>query len=156
MNRLDRTALAIATLGPLGRVPFAPGTAGSAGAAVAAAWVFLPLGLGARLALLAAVLWLGAWAATRAERVLGKIDPGCVVVDELLGQWVAYLPLAGADPATILAGFALFRLLDIAKPWPIRRAEHWLPAGWGVMLDDLLAGLGAAAVLWLAGQGGLL
>jgi len=57
-------------------------------------------------------------------------------------------PLAYAGPGALLAGFFLFRLFDILKPWPVRSSEHWLPGGYGVMLDDLLAGVYAAACLW--------
>lgn len=147
MTALDRLALNLATLGPLGRSPRAPGTVGSAAAAVLAAWCFVPLALWAKLLVLAVVFVLGAWSATRAEILLGRADPGCVVIDELAGQWIAYLPFAAADPVAMLAGFALFRVLDIFKPWPINKAEHWLPRGYGVMLDDVLAGIVAAMVV---------
>jgi phosphatidylglycerophosphatase A len=99
---------------------------------------------------LALILALGAWAASRAEVILGQKDPGCVVVDELLGQWAACAPfhLTGWTPATpweLLALFGLFRCFDIVKPWPIRAVERNVPGGLGIMLDDLVAGLFAAA-----------
>jgi len=147
---VDRIALAVATLGPVGRLPWAPGTWGSAVALLIAPWVFLPLALPARLGLLALVVLVGTWASGRAERVLGVDDPGCVVVDELLGQWTAFAPFhlagwTGAMPWELLALFGLFRAFDILKPWPIRAVDKNVPGGLGVMLDDLLAGLGAAA-----------
>ncbi|MDP2846990.1 MAG: phosphatidylglycerophosphatase A [Humidesulfovibrio sp.] len=146
----DSIAVFIATLGPVGRLPKAPGTWGSAAALAAAPWCFIPLPMPARLAALCAVLGAGAWAAARAEKVLDRKDPGCIVVDELLGQWTAFLPfhLAGwtqTMPLELLALFALFRLFDILKPWPIRVVERRVPGGLGVMLDDLLAGVFAAA-----------
>jgi phosphatidylglycerophosphatase A len=146
----DSAAVFIATLGPVGRLPKAPGTWGSAAALAAAPWCFMPLSLPWRIAALGLVLGLGTVAAARAEKALGRKDPGCVVVDELLGQWTAFLPfhLAGAGPAMpldLLALFALFRLFDILKPWPIRAVERSVPGGLGVMLDDLLAGVFAAA-----------
>lgn len=146
----DRLALSLATLGPAGRMSFAPGTWGSAAALVVAPWVFVPLPLSARLGVLGLVLAAGTWAAARTEKVLGRKDPGCVVVDELLGQWTALAPfhLSGwttAMPLELLALFALFRFFDILKPWPIRKVERTVPGGLGVMLDDLLAGLFAAA-----------
>lgn len=152
---LDRVALALATLGPVGRMPKAPGTWGSLAATLAAPWCFLPLPLPARLGALAGLLLLGAWAAGRAGRALGAEDPGCVVIDELLGQWTAFAPffLAGLDSRTLLellALFALFRLFDILKPWPIRAVERGVRGGLGVMLDDLLAGLLAAGAFALA------
>lgn len=151
---LDALALAIATLGPVGRMPKAPGTWGSAAALMASPWLFLPLPLSARCAALIGVLAVGTWAAGRAGKLLGKEDPGCVVVDELLGQWTAFAPfqLAGFSAATsweLLALFGLFRAFDILKPWPIRWADSKVRGGLGVMLDDLLAGLMAAAVFAL-------
>ena len=81
--------------------------------------------------------------ATRAEILLGRTDPGEVVIDELVGVWIALLPLGAGQwswPGLVWA-FALFRLFDIWKPWPVHASENWLPAGWGIMLDDILAGL---------------
>ncbi|MDO9081770.1 MAG: phosphatidylglycerophosphatase A [Humidesulfovibrio sp.] len=163
LSRIDRVALSVATLGPVGRLPLAPGTWGSAAALLLAPWVFSPLPLAARLGLLALILGLGAWAAARAERILGDKDPGCVVVDELLGQWTAFAPFhlsaelsgwpfgwtygwTGAMPWELLALFGLFRFFDIVKPWPIRAVDKSVPGGLGVMLDDLVAGLFAAGV----------
>jgi phosphatidylglycerophosphatase A len=132
----------------------APGTAGSLVALLLAPWLFLPLGPWGRCGVLVLVFFLGAWAAGRAETLLGRKDPGEVVVDELLGQWLAYalLPVhtqgSPLDAALIL-GFVLFRILDIVKPGPIRRCETLLPGGFGVMLDDAAAGAMAACLLAL-------
>lgn len=144
----DRLAVQVATLGPVGRMPFAPGTWGSAAALLLAPWLFLPLSLPLRCLALAVVFALGTWAAGRAEDVLERNDPGCVVIDEVLGQWTAFLPLAHPGAWTLLAGLALFRILDILKPWPIRWVERRFQGGLGVMADDLLAGALAAALLW--------
>lgn len=151
---LDRAALFLATLGPMGRMPKAPGTWGSGAALVVAPWCFMPLPLYGRAAALCLIFVVGAWAAGRAEKLLGRKDPGCVVVDELLGQWAAFAPfhLAGWDqamPLDLLALFALFRFFDILKPWPIRAVDRGVPGGLGVMLDDLLAGLFAAGAFAL-------
>ncbi len=148
---LDALALSIATLGPVGRMPKAPGTWGSAAALLVSPWLFQPLPLAARCAALVGVLAVGTWAAGRAGRVLGKEDPGCVVVDELLGQWTAFAPFhlgsfTSSTPWELLALFGLFRVFDILKPWPIRWADSKVRGGFGVMLDDLLAGLMAAAL----------
>ncbi len=150
LSLADSAAVFLATLGPVGRLPKAPGTWGSLAALAAAPWCFTPLPLAARLAVLGLVLALGTWAAARAETALGRKDPGCVVVDELLGQWTAFLPfhLAGwtqAMPLELFALFLLFRIYDILKPWPIRAVERGVPGGLGVMLDDLVAGAFAAA-----------
>ncbi|AAS95010.1 phosphatidylglycerophosphatase A family protein [Nitratidesulfovibrio vulgaris] len=143
----DRVALAIARLGPSGVCPVCPGTCGAAVAAMLAPFVFLPLSLPMRCVALAVVYFIGAWAAGRAEHLLGRKDPGEVVVDELLGQWVTMLPFASLTWPQVLAAFALFRLFDILKPWPVRAAESWLPGGHGVMVDDGVAGLEAMLVL---------
>jgi phosphatidylglycerophosphatase A len=149
-----RLALFLGTLGPVGRMPKAPGTWGSAAALVAAPWCLMPLPLAARAGVLCLILIAGAWAAGRSEILLGRKDPGCVVVDELLGQWAAFTPfhLSGwsqAMPIDLLALFALFRLFDILKPWPIRAVDRGVPGGLGIMLDDLLAGVFAAGTFAL-------
>ena len=106
--------------------------------------------------MLAALLFLPAvWAAGLTARTLQKKDPGLVVVDEVIGQWIA---LAGARTLTwetYLAAFVLFRLFDIWKPPPVRQLEA-LPGGWGINADDVMAGIYAALVLRLAGQFGIL
>ena len=146
----DRLALGIARLGVAGLAPKGPGTCGSFVAVLLAPWCFMPLSLPWQLTVLTLVFFVGSWAAGRAEQILGEKDPGQVVVDELLGQWIAIMPLgAVANAWQLLAAFVLFRAFDIAKPWPIKASETWLPGGFGVMLDDLIAGLDAAAVLWL-------
>ncbi len=146
----DHLALAIARLGVAGLSPKGPGTCGSFVALVLAPWCFMPLAPLIQVAVLAAVFGVGSWAAGRAEIILNEKDPGQVVVDELLGQWIAVMPLGSVvNIWQLLAAFVLFRTLDIAKPWPIKASENWLPGGYGVMLDDLIGGLGAAGILWL-------
>lgn len=88
------------------------------------------------------------------ERLLGIGDPRNVVVDEVAGQALVFALVPAATWWLALAGFVLFRIFDIAKPWPARRVERW-PGGWGIMADDLIAGLYAALALaltrrWLA------
>ena len=87
------------------------------------------------------------WAASGAAAHWGLRDPGAVVVDEVAGQMVA-LALLPLSPATMAAGFLLFRLFDIVKPFPARRLES-LPGGFGIMADDLAAGLYANGALRL-------
>ena len=92
--------------------------------------------------------------ADRAQRLLGRgKDPGCIVIDEFVGQWLALLPLLlWPRPSAVLwtgVGFALFRAFDVLKPWPVSWADRSVKGGVGVMLDDLLAG--ALAALLLAG-----
>ena len=143
MSFWNTCILAYCRLGIAGLSPKAPGTAGSALAALLAPLLFLPLPLWGRLLFLAVIVVTGGLAATRAEILLGCTDPGEVVIDELVGVWIALLPLGagqGSWPGLVWA-FALFRLFDIRKPWPVHASENWLPAGWGIMLDDILAGL---------------
>ena len=149
MSLRDTISLFCATLGPIGRMPHAPGTWGSAVAALAAPAVFLPLPGGWRVLVLALLFIGGGLAATRAEQLLGTKDPGQVVIDEVLGQWIVFAPLAAPDAFELGLGFALFRLFDITKPPPVRASERWLPDGYGVMIDDVLAGLYGCLVLGL-------
>ncbi|HVN09976.1 MAG TPA: phosphatidylglycerophosphatase A [Patescibacteria group bacterium] len=157
----------LATAFGLGRLPKAPGTWGSL-AGVALAWMFAALELRTfpfdahkvSAYLLDPFLWwlllsaAGVFAAGRVERAAGRKDPQEVVIDEVSGQWLAFLlgPAmlgAAAGWKSFLAGLILFRVFDITKPFPARSVES-LPGGWGIMVDDWVAGLYAAACLWLA------
>ena len=135
-----------------------PGTWGSVAAVLlwgAAAWrlhlsaggLLLALAIGIALALV-----LGVPSATLVERESGLTDPGCVVIDEVAGQWIALLG-SPADWRHGLIALILFRLFDITKPFPVRRLER-LPGGWGIVFDDVAAGLYALGVasflrIWL-------
>jgi len=143
----DKIILNTATLWIAGRGPKAPGTWGSLVAMLMAPFAFLPLSTGYRSIVLGAIFVLGSLAASRAETLLGKKDPGCVVIDELLGLWTTYLFFPQLSPLLLFIGFVLFRIFDIAKPWPIHASETWLPGGWSVMLDDAIGGLYAAICL---------
>jgi phosphatidylglycerophosphatase A len=147
-----KAALVLATWFGCGLFPAGPGTVGSLGA-LAVAWV-LVYGAGCEPwffgALAMAMVPAGVWSADLAARHKGTEDPQIVVFDEVLGQWVA---LAGANPLngkSWLAAFLLFRLFDIVKPFPVRNLER-LPGGWGIISDDLMAGVYAALVLFGAG-----
>ncbi len=148
-SRLDALRLSLATLGPAGRMRTAPGTWGSLVASILAPFLFLPLPLWGRAAVLLLLFPLGSWCADKAEKSLCCKDPSCVVVDELWGQWITLLPLAASDTPWIIPAFLFFRLFDITKPWPVRASERWLPGGWGIMIDDGLAGLYAMMALLL-------
>ena len=166
----DYAAMALATCG-VGLIPVAPGTWGSAvgvglylllvsGAergfdyAVARGLDLSPQSFPVVLnsVLLVAILVValaGTWAATRAEKLLGRKDPGAVVVDEVAGQLIALLFVPWlAGRWTVVAGFLAFRLFDIWKPYPIGRLER-LESGLGIMADDVLAGAYAATVMSL-------
>lgn len=133
-----RFALAIGTVFGIGRIPFAPGTFGS----LAAALIYLLLPAMRPLAIIVPLIiivsLLGVWAGGVMEEEYGN-DPSAVVIDELAGQWLALAALPGGA-VTVALSFAFFRLFDIAKPGPVDRVQR-LPGGWGIMTDDLLAGV---------------
>ena len=136
-------ALAIATAGGAGYSPVASGTAGSAVAAVGL-WLIPFTRLSLVLTCVVGTL-LGIWAGGRAERLAGKKDPGIIVIDEVAGMMVSVLLLPLTVPV-LVAAFFLFRLFDVWKPFPAHGSQT-IPGGLGVMLDDLIAGVYALAVL---------
>lgn len=149
-------SLAVATAFGVGYVPFAPGTFGSlAGLAVFAAVRAGSQAVGVPILELAAIVVVflaGAWAATAAEAHFGHIDPGPVVIDEVLGMLVT-LACVPVSITGAVVGFVLFRVFDVIKPPPCHRLEA-LPGGWGVMSDDLMAAIYSyacvQALAWLA------
>ena len=149
---MNKLADAIATWFGCGWFPIAPGTVGSAAAVLLAflaerRWHYHPLWL---LAPAAILLLPGIWAAGVSAASRGRKDPGYIVVDEVLGQWVT---LAGATAfgwKSWFGGFVLFRVLDIWKPFPVRWFEA-LPGGAGIVADDVMAGVYGALVLFAAG-----
>lgn len=140
-------ATMLATLFWVGRIPFAPGTWGSLAA--------LPLGIAIRhafgdFALLGAVIVcfaIGWWAATAYARARGEDDPSAVVIDEAAGQWIVLL-IAPPTAIGYSVAFLLFRTMDILKPFPINWLDKHLKGGFGIMFDDIVAGLYAAAALY--------
>jgi phosphatidylglycerophosphatase A len=152
----SRVSLAVATALGVGYVPFAPGTFGSlAGLAVfVAVRAAAPAvgGLWIDLVAIAIVYFAGVWAATAAESHFGHIDPGPVVIDEVLGMLVT-LACVPVSATGALVGFVLFRVFDVIKPPPCDRLEA-LPGGWGVMSDDLMAAIYSyacvQALAWIA------
>ena len=141
-------AVFIATFGYVGYFPIAPGTAGSLAALLLYAvvrWAGTPA---VELATMVTVLAVGIWAASGTERALDRKDPGPVVIDEVLGMLMtlAFMPLSWAG---IAAGFVLFRIFDVIKPFPAGRLEH-LPGGVGIMADDAMAGVYGQLVMRLA------
>jgi phosphatidylglycerophosphatase A len=162
----DHVAFAVATCG-VGLIPLAPGTWGSAvgvglflllSRASSTLYTFairngisLTSELSFRTSLLlifvALVTFAGIWAGSKVEHRTGLEDPGLVVIDEVAGQLLAYLLIpVSFSPWTLLAGFLIFRLFDIWKPYPIRKLEV-LESGLGIMADDILAGIYTAVVL---------
>lgn len=136
----------------LGYVPKGPGTAGSLGA-LAIAWTLHEYtGVSALwLALLGVLLIAPAiWAAGRMAKDTGSKDPQVVVIDEVVGQWITFAGASTLNAKSWIAAFALFRLFDIWKPPPVRQLER-IPGGTGIVLDDAMAGIYAALVLFTAG-----
>lgn len=133
-----------------------PGTAGSAlGLALVAGLGRLPLDrpwLMASLALSALTVFvLGIWAAGHSEKFFARVDPGPVVIDEVVGQMITFFARPDARWRWLILGFLLFRIFDVVKPFPARRAER-LPRGWGIMLDDVVAGTYSFGALTLLGS----
>lgn len=133
----------------------APGTAGSLAALIIAIALHYFIGYsrmyerGTLLLLTALLLGPGIWSASVVERETNKTDPQIVVVDEVLGQWITLAGAATFNWKSWLAAFVLFRLLDMWKPAPARQFEN-LPGGWGIVADDVMAGVyGALAIFVL-------
>ncbi len=136
-----------------GLIPKAPGTMGAIGALIVAwplaffhqwpPWSF------AVLALIA--LWPAIQSSTAVAVGTGRKDPQIVVVDEVVGQWITLAGATRLTPLAFLLALLLFRLFDIWKPAPIRRIEK-LPAGTGIVLDDAMAGVYGALILYVAGR----
>jgi phosphatidylglycerophosphatase A len=134
----DVVSRVIATAFGSGYSPVAPGTAGSA-IGVLLFWPLAAAGWRWQLAAICALVLVGVAASSHVARAVGLEDPGIVVVDEVAGQWItlAALPFT---PAVAAAGFVLFRVMDVVKPWPARDLER-LHGGWGIMADDVAAGV---------------
>ena len=145
-SAVDYLAVVIATCG-VGYLPLMPGTFGS----LVGVGIFLllsrtPTGL---VISILAITFAGIWAGSRTEELAGRKDPGKVVVDEVAGQLIATLPLAFSRQwsiAAIMVSFVLFRFFDIVKPYPANRLQE-LKGGFGIMCDDLVAGVYAAVLV---------
>lgn len=151
---MERTARWLATVAGLGDLLPAPGTTvGSVVGAGACAACLVGFPNAAPAILVGGLMLLvpiGVWACGAEAARRGRTDPGAVVIDEVAGQWLALALVAALQSRPISLGlvavsFLLFRVADIAKPWPIRALER-LPGGWGIMADDIAAGLLAAGV----------
>jgi len=142
----NKSAFWLATWFGSGLFPKAPGTIGSIAA--------LPFGLALlyytdaiTLFVASAVLFvIGCWAADIYEKNAGQKDPSAVVIDEVVGVWLALVP-TGLDMLWVTVAFIAFRFFDILKPWPVSYADKHLKGGFGIMVDDVFAGLMAAGVV---------
>jgi phosphatidylglycerophosphatase A len=151
-TRIKRTAITLATWFGCGRAPVAPGTFGAAGALAVAYVLNRSFGWsGPALSALGILfLWPGVWSADVAAREGRSKDPGFVVIDEVIGQWIALAGATTLNWKSWLGAFLLFRVFDIWKPAPVRQLER-LRGGLGIVADDVMAGAYAALVLFLAG-----
>ncbi len=160
-SRGGRCIKLLAGFGGLGYSPIAPGTVGAAGGAggylllrflfpgfVPESWEGLRFGY---LLFLAIFFLVGVQAATRAEREWRQRDDHRIVIDEAFSIFITFLALP-ADALILAAGFVLNRIFDIIKPFPARQLER-VPAGWGVMLDDLAAGIYSRIALGILLEG---
>ncbi|HXW53919.1 MAG TPA: phosphatidylglycerophosphatase A [Myxococcota bacterium] len=142
-------ALRLADFFYVGRSPFAPGTMGSLVSLVIwAPALYCGWPLYIKLVLLVALFFIGVWAAGVGIVHYRQVDPKQVVIDEVVGQGIPFLLIAPTIFQMLLA-FALFRLFDIVKPWPIKAIERRYQDKWGLMLDDVAAGILAAGVIFV-------
>ena len=127
----------VATFFYLGKLPFAPGSWGSLGALLL--WLLLPVTFSVHLSVIIILFVLGVYSSSRMAKYLDDHDPSEVVIDEVVGMGISLFMLPHS-PGLYFLAFILFRVFDILKPSFIYRIQN-LSGGWGIMLDDVLAGL---------------
>jgi len=134
----EKCTLCLATGCFSGNVPFMPGTIGSLWGLV---FSFFLSRIDLWIAILSTVLFIfiAIWIAHKSEKIIKKKDPGCIVIDEISGMMVTLIGHSYGI-LTVCAGFVLFRIMDIVKPFPVRLIETHLPGGYGIVLDDIAAG----------------
>jgi phosphatidylglycerophosphatase A len=148
---VTRLAVFVATVAFCGYFPIAPGTVGSAAGLLVYLLVWWAQSPVVEVGLIVALFAAGVWAGTTAERYFGGIDPGPIVIDEVVGMLMtlAFIPVGWSGA---IAGFVLFRIYDVIKPYPAGRFER-LHGGLGVMADDAMAAVYAnislRIVMWL-------
>lgn len=154
---VQRAAVFVATCGYVGYAPIAPGTFGSAAGLAVFAAVRATGSLTIELLTIAVLFAVGIWAGTVAEHYFGGVDPGPIVMDEVVGMLIT-LALLDVNITGAIVGFFVFRALDVVKPWPSGGFEK-LPGGLGVMADDGMAAiygnLVMRALIWIAPAGWL-
>lgn len=128
-----------------GKIPFAPGTFGTL-AAIPFALVLLIIPASFYGVYIVGLILTAIYFADKAEKIIGKKDPGCIVIDEIAG-YVVTLSMVPVNIYTLVAGFFIFRFFDIVKCAPVRYFENNFSGGAGVVLDDIMAGIFSAIVL---------
>lgn len=142
---MDRLYIFLATGAYVGYLPKAPGTWGSL-LGVLVWWASRPLPAEAYWSIKGGFCVAGVSSAGAAESIVGRGDPGLVVIDEVVGQLIA-LAFAPLHPGAAVAGFFLFRVFDILKPFPVGWVDQHIHGGVGIMLDDIVAGCYAFVIL---------
>jgi len=137
---VTRLAVFIATVGYCGYFPFAPGTVGSAAGLLFYALVWYTGSPIVEIGMIVGLFVAGIWAGTTAERYFGGVDPGPIVMDEVVGMLITLAFIPNLEWSGILAGFVLFRIFDVFKPYPADRFEQ-MHGGLGVMADDAMAAI---------------
>ena len=139
MNFREKMSVFLATGFYVGNIPFAPGTFGSL---LGLPLCFILAGIQLPPAIIAVVLFIGlaVWVSNNAARTLKRKDPGCIVIDEIAGMMVTLIGVP-VNLTSVIIGFILFRILDIAKPFPIRMIDKRLSGGLGIVADDVVAGI---------------
>lgn len=145
MNFKGKIALFFATGAYVGNIPFAPGTFGSL-IGLPICFLLTMASLHTASIITVALIVLAVWASEHAEKLIGKKDPGCVVIDEVAGMVVTLIGIP-FGVVTAISGFFLFRLLDIVKPPPVRFFQDDLSGGAGIVMDDVAAGIFANILL---------
>jgi phosphatidylglycerophosphatase A len=145
MKRPRSITLMAATGGYVGYLPVVPGTFGTL-AGLFPVYLLSLLGDGTALMAVALTIALAVWTAGRAEKEINASDPGCIVIDEIAGIMVTLWSLP-FEWLPVIAGFLIFRCLDMIKPFPIRQIERKLSGGVGIVADDIVAGVIAHVLL---------
>lgn len=159
---MDKFLALLATLFGVGHLPKMPGTWGSLAALVIAVPALHFISWQVFIGLTVALIPIGILAANAYQAKTGEHDSGKVVIDELVGQWIALFPIVLAAPFALavpfgdfrwatFAAFGLFRFFDVLKPWPISWMDKNIKGGWGVMADDIAAGALSALILFAIG-----
>lgn len=144
---MNQLIMALATGLYVGKIGKAPGTWGSFAAFLP--WLLIKdMALPAYLLLLVALFIIGFFVSGSAEKILDSPDAGCIVIDEILGMFIT-LTIAPAHPFAWFLGFVLFRIFDISKPFPVSWFDQRIHGGFGIMMDDVVAGLYALICLQL-------
>ncbi len=138
----------------MGKIPFAPGTFGTLSGIpfVLILMVIPPVFFGVYLI---GLILFAVYIADQAEKIIKKKDPGCIVIDEIAGYAVT-MSLVPVQMTTLVAGFFIFRFFDILKPMPARYFENNFPGGASIVLDDIMAGVLSALVLWMIYLSGII